>query len=130
MLCHNPCRVFIRGRVSERTMIKYLMSLVGLGGKENRRKYKRYPIVTALEVTVGDKNFQCEVENVSAGGLRLTPALDVKTGETITILHPRSELSLDATVMGSDATGTRARFNSDEAGTVVSVWVRMTHEDS
>ncbi len=111
-------------------MIKYLMSLVGLGGKENRRKYERYPIVTALEVMIDGQNFRCEAENVSAGGLRLTPALSVKAGETITILHPRSGMSLEATVAGSDPSGTRARFNTDDAGTVVSVWVRMTQEDA
>lgn len=110
-------------------MIKSLLSLVGLGKKENRRKYERYPIVAPLEVTVGDKSFQCEVENVSAGGLRLSPALDAQIGEVITILHPKSELSLEATVVGVDPSGTRAQFTSDEAGTVVSVWVRMLHED-
>lgn len=110
-------------------MIKSLMSLIGLGSKENRRKYERYPIVAPLEVTVGDKSFQCEVENVSAGGLRLSPALEAEIGETITILHPKSELSLEATVVGVDPSGTRAQFNSDGAGTVVSVWVRMLHED-
>lgn len=110
-------------------MIKSLMSLIGLGNNENRRKYERYPIVAPLEVTVGDKSFQCEVENVSAGGLRLSPALEAEIGDTITILHPKSELSLEATVVGVDQSGTRAQFNSDEAGTVVSVWVRMLHED-
>lgn len=110
-------------------MIKSFMNLIGIGGKENRRKYERYPIVAPLEVTVGDKSFQCEVENVSAGGLRLSPALDAGVGEIITILHPKSELSLEATVVGVDASGTRARFNSDEAGSVVSVWVRMLHEE-
>jgi len=109
-------------------MIKSLMSLIGLGSKENRCKYERYPIVAPLEVTVGYKSFQCEVENVSAGGLRLSPALEAEIGETITILHPKSELSLEATVVGVDPSGTRAQFNSDEAGTVVSVWVRMLHE--
>lgn len=43
-------------------MIKSLMSLIGLGSKENRCKYERYPIVAPLEVTVGYKSFQCEVE--------------------------------------------------------------------
>jgi hypothetical protein len=114
----------------ERGMIKFLMSLVGLGNRANRRKYERYPIVASLEVTVGDKSFQCEVENVSAGGLRLSPALEAKIGDVITILHPRSELSLEATVVGVDPSGTRASFNSEEAGTVVSVWVRMLHEDA
>lgn len=116
--------------MSERCMIKFLMGLFGLGNQANRRKYERYPIVAPLEVTVGDKSFQCEVENVSAGGLRLSPALDAKIGDIITILHPKSELSLEATVVGVDRSGTRASFNSEEAGTVVSVWVRMLHEDA
>lgn len=118
------------GETNERGMIKFLLSICGLGNPENRRKYERYPIVAPLEVTVGDKSFQCEVENVSAGGLRLSPALDAQVGDVITILHPKSELSLQATVVGADASGTRASFNSEEAGTVVSVWVRMLHEDA
>lgn len=116
--------------LSERSMIKFLMSILGRGNPANRRKYERYPIVAPLEVTVGDKSFECEVENVSAGGLRLSPALDAKVGDIITILHPKSELSLEATVVGGDRSGTRASFNSDEAGMVVSVWVRMLHEES
>ena len=111
-------------------MIKSFLNLFGLGNRENRRKYERYPIVAPLEVKVGDKSFQCEVENVSAGGLRLSPALDAETGDVITVLHPKSELSLDATVVGVDESGTRASFNSPEAGTVVSVWVRMLHEEA
>jgi hypothetical protein len=110
-------------------MIKFLLNLLSLGNRENRRKYERYPIVAPLEVTVGDRSFQCEVQNVSAGGLRLSPALDAQIGDVITILHPKSELSLDATVVGVDGSGTRASFNSAEAGTVVSVWVRMLHEE-
>lgn len=110
-------------------MIKFLMNKLGLGGQENRRKYERYPIAAPLEVTVGENRFECEVENVSAGGLRLSPALDAAVGDRITILHPKSELSLEATVVGMDSSGTRASFDSEEAGTVVSVWVRLLHEE-
>ncbi|MDA0341755.1 MAG: PilZ domain-containing protein [Proteobacteria bacterium] len=118
------------GETNEFGMIKFLKNILGLGHPENRRKYDRYPIVTPIEVTVDGENFQCEVENVSAGGLRLTPALDAEVGATVTILYPKSGLSLEATVVGSDGSGTRARFLSDDAGTVVSIWVRMLNEEA
>jgi len=109
-------------------MLGFLKRALGLGVPENRRQFQRYPIETPLEVTVGDALHQCVIENVSAGGLRLTPVLDVPVGEKVSIHHPKSGLSLDATVMGHHDDGTRVKFESDDAGTVVSVWVRMLHE--
>lgn len=111
-------------------MIRFLKQMLGMGPRENRRKYERYPVTAPLRVTVGDGRFECSIENVSAGGLKLTPALDAKVGDFITILHPKSQLTLEATVVGLDKDGTRAEFKSPEAGTVVSVWVRMLHEDA
>ena len=79
-------------------MIRFLQNTLGLGSPENRRKYDRYMIVIPIELTVDGENFQCEVENVSAGGLRLTPALEVEAGATVTvtvtILHPQIRIEL------------------------------------
>ncbi|MDE0808570.1 MAG: hypothetical protein OSB69_04425, partial [Alphaproteobacteria bacterium] len=50
--------------------------------------------------------------------------------EFITILHPKSKLSLDATVVGTDGSGTCVCFNSAEAGTVAFEWARMLREEA
>ena len=111
-------------------MIRFLKRLIGMGAQENRRKYERYPVTAPLQVAVGVDRFECAIENVSAGGVKLTPALDAKVGDFITILHPKSQLTLEATVVGIDNDGTRAEFKSPEAGTVVAVWVHMLHEEA
>ena len=61
-------------------MVKFIKNLFCLGKRENRWKYKRYPIVALLEVTVGDRILQFEIQNVSAKGRRLSSVLAAQIG--------------------------------------------------
>lgn len=109
-------------------MLTSLLRLLGLSSKGERRQYERYPVTTKLEVTVDGAVHTCIVENVSIGGLRLEPPVDAPAGASLTIVHPGSGLRLEGRLIGHDSDGSRISFNSAEAGAVVSVWVRMTHE--
>lgn len=93
-----------------------------------RRRYPRYPVATTLEIDVADQTFQCTLDNVSAGGVRLTPVIQVGLGTTVTVRHAGSGLSLPGRVVGQDDGGTRVQFDSEDAGIVVSSWLRMAQE--
>lgn len=63
-----------------------------------------------LSVTVEGREHECSVDNVSAGGVRLAPPLDLESGQPVTIVHPKSGLSLEGKVVATDAAGTRVQF--------------------
>ena len=109
-------------------MLSAILRAIGLLSKDERRQYERYPVTSPLEVTVEGVAHSCIVDNVSVGGLRLEPPVDAVPGAELTIRHSESGLNLTGRLIGNDATGSRISFNSEEAGAVVSVWVRMMHE--
>ncbi|UUX49414.1 PilZ domain-containing protein [Nisaea acidiphila] len=109
-------------------MFSSILRAVGLSPKEDRREFERYAVTTPLEVTVDGVAHKCIVENVSVGGLRLEPPVDAAPGSELTILHPASGLHLKGKLIGNDENGARVSFDSAEAGAVISVWVRMMHE--
>ena len=83
-----------------------------------------------LEVSVGGAVHSCRVENVSAGGVRLSPTFAVSIDDEITVTDPGSGLSLDGRVVGSDPSGVRVRFESEDAGIIVSAWLRIGNESN
>jgi hypothetical protein len=93
-----------------------------------RRRYPRYPVSAPVEVDVAGQTVACGLDNVSAGGVRLTPGLPVEVGAAVTVRHGPSGLSLPGQVVGQDEGGTRVRFDSEDAGIVVSSWLRMAQE--
>lgn len=93
-----------------------------------RRRYPRYPVAAPVEVDVADRTVECALDNVSAGGVRLTPGVPAELGDTVTVRHAASGLSLPGQVVGQDEGGTRVRFGSEDAGIVVSSWLRMAQE--
>ena len=99
----------------------------GPGRGAERRCYPRYPVSAPLEVEVAGKTVGCRLDNVSAGGVRLTPAVAAPAGTTVTVRHAASGLSLRGRVVGQDDGGTRVKFDSEDAGIVVSSWLRMAH---
>lgn len=109
-------------------MIGWLKSLFGASRTEDRRKYARYPVSAPLEVIVGEATHACRIDNVSAGGVRLKPAFSVDDGTDLVVRDPRSELRLDGTVVGRDEDGIRVRFKSEDAGIIVSAWLRVSNE--
>ena len=66
-------------------MLTWLRSIVGSTPAADRRKFARYAVPAPLEVTVGSAVHSCRVENVSAGGVRLSPAFAVSKDEEITV---------------------------------------------
>ncbi|HEY9568215.1 MAG TPA: PilZ domain-containing protein [Thalassobaculum sp.] len=93
-----------------------------------RRRYPRYPVSAPVEMEVGGETLGCRLENVSAGGVRLTPPVAVPTGTAVTVRHAASGLALRGRVVGQGDGGTRVRFDSEDAGIVVSSWLRMAED--
>lgn len=67
----------------------------------------------------------CRVDNVSAGGVRVVPAVDVPVGAVVTVRDPATGMSLDGEVLGHEGGGTRLQFESEDAGIIVSTWMRV-----
>lgn len=109
-------------------MLNVILQALGLSSKDERRQFERYPVDSPLEVTVDGIAHKCIVDNVSVGGLRLEPPVNAQPDAELTIKHSESGLSLNGRLIGNDAGGSRISFDSPEAGAVVSVWVRMMHE--
>ncbi|WP_028465561.1 PilZ domain-containing protein [Nisaea denitrificans] len=109
-------------------MLNAILQAIGLSSKDERRQFERYPVTSPIEVTVVGKAHNCIIDNVSVGGLRLEPPVDAEPGADLTIKHPESGLNLTGQLIGNDTDGSRISFNSSEAGAVVSVWLRMMHE--
>lgn len=95
-----------------------------------RRRYPRYPVATSLEVDAAGHTFSCTLDNLSAGGVRLTPGIEVELGTTVTVRHSGSGMSLAGRVVGHDEGGTRVQFDSEDAGIIVSSWLRMVQQHS
>lgn len=94
-----------------------------------RRRYPRYPVSAPLELDVDGRTLSCRLDNVSAGGVRLTPAVPAPVGTTVTVRHAASGLALRGRVVGQDGDGTRVQFDSEDAGIVVSSWLRMARDE-
>lgn len=109
---------WIRGKLSKSTP--------GVG---NRRRNERYPVSSGLEIIVDGVASDCRVDNVSAGGVRVLPAVAAPLGAVVTMRDPTTGMSLDGQVLGHERGGTRLRFASEDAGIIVSTWIRMADED-
>lgn len=93
-----------------------------------RRRHPRYQVSAPLQITVGGHAVECRLEDVSAGGVRLIPPVDEAPGTAITVRDPASGLELAGHIVGHDESGTRVRFDSEDAGIVISTWLRMANE--
>ncbi len=93
-----------------------------------RRRYPRYPVSASVEVDAAGATVNCILDNVSAGGVHLSPALAAPVGATVTVRHAASGLALSGRVVGQDDAGSRVKFDSEDAGIVVSSWLRLTQE--
>lgn len=90
-----------------------------------RRRYPRYPAFAVLQIEFGGSILECRLDNVSAGGVRLTPGVEAGVGADVTVRHVASGLALRGRVVGQEGDGTRVQFDSEDAGIVVSSWLRM-----
>lgn len=109
---------WIRGKLSKSTL-----------GEGDRRRNERYPVSSGLEIIVDGVASDCRVDNVSAGGVRVLPAVAAPLGAVVTVRDPATGMSLDGEVLGHEGGGTRLRFASEDAGIIVSTWMRMAAED-
>ncbi|SDF23497.1 MULTISPECIES: PilZ domain-containing protein [Thalassobaculum] len=109
---------WIRGKLSKSTP-----------GEGDRRRNERYPVSSGLEIIVDGVASDCRVDNVSAGGVRVLPAVAAPLGAVVTVRDPATGMSLDGEVLGHEGGGTRLRFASEDAGIIVSTWMRMAAED-
>ncbi|NQW09510.1 MAG: PilZ domain-containing protein [Alphaproteobacteria bacterium] len=101
-----------------------------LGARQpaERRRHPRYQVSAPLRVTVGDTVVECRLEDVSVGGVRLVPPIAAEPGTSIVVHDPNSGLELAGVIVAHDPGGTRARFDSENAGIVISTWLRTANE--
>jgi len=95
-----------------------------------RRRYERYAVASGLEIIVNGSASPCRVDNVSAGGVRVVPEIDVPVGAVVSVRDPATAMSLDGEVLGHEHGGTRLQFESEDAGIIVSTWLRMAGEEA
>lgn len=95
----------------------------------DRRKYERFDVKAPLEILVDGAAYPCTIDNVSAGGVRVIPVTKAKEGTSVTVRDPASGMELTGLVVGHDGQGTRVKFDSEDAGIIVSVWLRMANEE-
>lgn len=95
----------------------------------DRRRHERFTLSAGLELVDGDAVTACRIDNVSAGGVRLVPGADVQVGATVQVRDPATGMSVDGEVVGCEAEGTRVRFFSEDAGIIVSTWLRVAEDD-
>ena len=93
-----------------------------------RRRSERYPVTSGLEVIADGRTSACRVDNVSAGGVRVVPTVEVPVGTVVTVRDPATVMSLHGEVLGHEGGGSRVRFASEDAGIIVSTWMRMAGE--
>lgn len=94
----------------------------------DRRQHTRYAVTAGLEVVVDGTASACTIDNVSAGGVRLYPVVDAPVGAIVSVRDPATAMSLHGVILGHEAAGTRLRFESEDAGIIVSTWLRMANE--
>ena len=106
-----------------------MMGFIGrLFGRREMRKFERYKVTAPLAVTIDGKEYVCEIDNVSAGGLLLKPPVEAEIGTILTVTDHRTGLGIRAEVLGNTDVGTRMKFESEEAGSIVAIWVKTTHD--
>ena len=109
-------------------MLTAILKAIGLSWTNERRQFDRYDVGSPIDVIVGDITYHCRIDNISVSGLWLEPSVDAALGSELTIRHPASGLILTGQLIGNEPHGSRISFNYPEADAVVSVWLRMIHE--
>ncbi|MDF1790817.1 MAG: PilZ domain-containing protein [Thalassobaculaceae bacterium] len=94
----------------------------------DRRRNERFPVSSGLEIIVAGEASECRIDNVSAGGLRVVPAVEAPVGAIVSVRDPTTGMILDGEVLGHEGGGTRLQFESEDAGIIVSTWLRMAGE--
>jgi len=94
----------------------------------DRRRHARYAVSAPLEVSTGHDTYESRIDDVSAGGVRLVPGFPCAAGTHVRVRDPQSDMALIGTVVTADSECVRVRFDSEEAGIIVSAWIRMSHE--
>ena len=93
-----------------------------------RRRHVRYAVSAPLDVLVQDQSFSCQIVDVSAGGVCMAPAFAGNPGQEISVTDPQSGMSLTGEIVFTRDDRTHVRFRSEEAGIIVSAWIRMGHD--
>ncbi len=114
------------------SMLDWLRRMIGAAPSSgaDRRRYERFDISAPLEVECNGVVQPCRLTNLSAGGVRIEPAFDAIVGAPISVRDPASGMRLDGVIFGHGENDTRVQFDSEEAGIVVSTWIRMAAEDA
>ena len=108
-------------------MLTAILKAIGLSWTNERQQFDRYDVSSPIDVIVGDITYHCRIDNISVGGLWLEPSVDAALGGELTIRHPASGLILTGQLIGNEPR-LAYQFHYPEADAVVSVWLRMIHE--
>ena len=112
------------------SMMDWVRRLLGLNRDDgaDRRRHVRYSVPVMLDIVHDGAVLSRQLDNVSVGGARVVPAIQAEVGAPIAVRDPSSEMSLGGVVVGHDPDATRIQFESEEAGIVVSTWIRVAAE--
>ena len=80
---------------------------------DERRRDKRYPCTRSAFIGLGQGGYPCLMENISAGGARVTTSARISVGTTVT-LHLDGWDAIPAQVVYSTGLALGMRFIQDE----------------
>ena len=88
----------------------------------NRRRFRRYDVNTAVEVSVDGRIHVCAIANISSGGALLLPSIDCPVGAVARLSTRVLPTSLTGTVVSHSAQGTGIQFDSTVSGSFATLW--------
>lgn len=89
----------------------------------NRRRFRRYSVHTAVDVTFNDRSHTCEIVNISSGGALLLPVLDCPVGTKVRLITSTLPAPLEGAVVSQAEKGTGIQFESTLTGSFATLWL-------
>lgn len=89
----------------------------------NRRRFRRYGVHAAVDVTFNGRSQTCEIVNISSGGALLLPLLDCPIGAKVRIKTTTLPTLLLGEVVSQADKGTGIQFESTLTGAFATIWL-------
>lgn len=93
----------------------------------NRRRFRRYSVHTAVDVTFDGRSQACEIVNISSGGALLLPVLSCPIGTRVSLKTPMLPTPLVGEVVSQAEKGTGIQFDSTLTGSFATLWLNSIH---
>lgn len=93
----------------------------------NRRRFRRYSVHTAVDVTFNGRSHACEIVNISSGGALLMPLLDCPIGTKVRVATRTLPTPLVGEVVSHADKGTGVQFDSTLSGSFATIWLNSVN---